>query len=165
MNNYIIKLIRVLETLLDRHKNLLKLCHEQKQALIANDIAKLGVVIQKMNRLTDEIAELEENRIAVAADAALLLDIDPDEGTIMAILERVIQDIKVRVRFNRVRSELKDVIYRIQETNQIVEKLTHQSMDYTIRLLKLASSTGSGKSCYGSSSAGSIGGYFINLRT
>jgi flagellar biosynthesis/type III secretory pathway chaperone len=163
MDNHILKLIRVLETLLERHRSLLKLCHEQKQALIDNDIPKLERVIGKMSRLTDEIGQLEGTRKEAALAATKGLGLSPDHLELSSIIQAM-SELTSRGRLEQVVAELRQVIKEIQSITLLAGKLTGQSIDYTNRLLGMVSSLVKAQR-YGSTPSGSVGGNFINLRT
>ena len=165
MDNSVTKLIRVLETMLERHKSLLKLCHEQKQALIDNDILRLERVVGKMNQLTDEIGQLEEKRVETVREVASILGVKQYEKSDLDTLVTFIHDEITKRQFVSIRSELKEVMCEIQTTNELIAKLTHQSLDYTSKFMSFVSSVLNGNVRYGSAKTSSAGGHFINLQT
>ncbi|SDL67579.1 flagellar protein FlgN [Halarsenatibacter silvermanii] len=127
------KLCRILKEMADVHEKALKLAEEKKERLIENDIEGLSEVVEREEKVLQEIETLEKERGRLADKLAGLTG--EDELNISALKEQVSGE--RRRRLKKLQNKLNPLLEELDRVNEQNRQLLLQAMKFNEVTFKL----------------------------
>jgi flagellar biosynthesis/type III secretory pathway chaperone len=130
---------RLLETLkkeYEYYNSLNKMAAEKKECIIKNDIQKLSKLIQEDDKVIVELKELENERIDIIKELAVLYNISNDNINFTSLMEYLPE--LNRDELSLIRDKLLDIITELHEHNQENKVLIEEAVkinDFSMRLI------------------------------
>jgi flagellar biosynthesis/type III secretory pathway chaperone len=117
-------LITSMEKLLKLHKSLYELAQKKTDFVKKGDIDALDHLIKDEQTHLTAISRIEKDRLA----AAKILLPDIEQPTVADCLEKVNESNKQKLE--SIRDELVEIVFHIQEKNELNQQLIYQSMQF-----------------------------------
>ncbi|KLU62018.1 FlgN protein [Peptococcaceae bacterium CEB3] len=113
------------------YQDLLAMAGEKQEALVANDLKNLERIVAGEEQLILQAAQLEQERLELAGEAAQQMQLPVEELTLGKLGENYVQ-------FNSIQEELETVIAAIRQKQSSNQKLIEQAMkviDFSLSLM------------------------------
>jgi hypothetical protein len=128
MDSLIAELIALIRQEEDVLKRFLDLLQMQKQFLIANQIDLFQSTVSEQESLTQNIRELEAERIAKVKQMADSTGLDENEITLTNLIEITLGDVSTELK--ELKKSLAHLVERIRRMSRVNELLIKRSMNF-----------------------------------
>ena len=144
MAGLINELLVVLNDQAENYENLLGLSQEKHEVLVQNDVKSLQKITNVENIIVGNNQKLEKKRVKIIRDISMVLGRKEDEMT-LTLLAELIKQQEEYAPLVEVSQRLRSVVDQLKEANESNKTLLALSLDYvefTMNLIRGASSDG-----------------------
>ncbi|TYP50913.1 flagellar protein FlgN [Thermosediminibacter litoriperuensis] len=138
------ELIKNIKKQVEIYKELLGLSQKKTDILVMGDVKTLGEITDLEQELIVRLGRIEDERMKIVAGIA------GEEITVSRLAEKLPEDIKLELE--RISGELKEVLSKLRDRNEINEKLIRRALEYINYSLEIMA--GAGKQSTGYSADG-----------
>ncbi|MCG0275603.1 MAG: flagellar protein FlgN [Thermosediminibacteraceae bacterium] len=135
------KVVENLKEQLRIYKELLELSEKKTDILVKGDVKTLGEITDIEQELIVRLGRIEDERMKIVEGIA------GGEITLSQLTEKLPDDI--RLDLERISGELKEVLLKLQERNEINEKLIRRALEYINFSLEIMAGAGRRTTGYG----------------
>jgi flagellar biosynthesis/type III secretory pathway chaperone len=129
MAGMISQLTGIIKEQTERHNELLGLSHEEKEAIISNDVPQLQNLVNLKNMVITQNNRLERERMSIIRDMAEVMGRDNKEPTLAEVLEMIAGQ-PGEAELREAGMTLRDVVMQLKEANDINKSLLETSMEF-----------------------------------
>ena len=123
------QLLEIMDEQVERHKELLGLSLEEKDAIVQNDIETLGKLVNLKNIVISQNNRLEKKRVSLVNDIAHVMGSDKtdiDFATLVDIMKGMPEEDQLK----DVGSRLREVVNQLKEANDLNKELLESALEY-----------------------------------
>jgi flagellar biosynthesis/type III secretory pathway chaperone len=140
MAGMISRLTTVIKEQTERHTELLGLSHEEKEAIIANDVEQLQTLVNLKNMVITQNNRLERERMALIGDMAEVMGRTEKEPTLSEVLDMIAGQ-PGEEELRDAGTKLRETVMELKEANDINKALLETSMEFVEYSLNALRST------------------------
>lgn len=118
-----------LQDMIIAHQNLLNLAEEKKNLLIKGQMDQMVGLLSREAPWINRIQSLEESRQQLMIKLQQQQGINSPSISMEEWINGLPSDVE-RKKFSQIRIQLKDVVWKLKEANELNQKLTQQSIAY-----------------------------------
>ena len=122
-------LLSVLEQENSEYERLVELSRKKRQVIIDGNIPGLEEITDQEQDITSNILNLENKRIEVINDMAIVLSKDAKDLTLTNMIAFLHKQPKEQKKLEDIRSKLKDTIQQMEDINRQNEVLLHHALE------------------------------------
>lgn len=122
-------LLTILETENSEYERLIELSQKKKQVIIDGNIPGLEEITDKEQNITGNIKNLENRRIEIMNDMAIVLSKDAKDLTLTNMIAFLNKQPHEQQRLQEIRDKLKETLRKMGEINQQNEMLLQQALE------------------------------------
>ena len=140
MAGMISNLIEILNEQTERHKELLGLSVEEKDAIVQNDIETLQKLVNLKNIVISQNNKLEKKRLSLVADIAEVLALKDKNIDIKALAD-MLDGKPEQAKLIEAGKKLRDVVIKLKEANDLNKELLEHALgfvEYSLNALRSA---------------------------
>lgn len=141
------QLLDLLRRYLDVHRNLLRCAEETRAALLRGDVAHLQDVVRRERACVRHLAELEETRAALVAEACRRWGLAADSVTLSELARRL-SDPGARAEAEALGRELSALLARLKRENGHNQELLADALAHVEASLSLLADARRGEVTY-----------------
>lgn len=149
------QLLDLLRRYLDVHRDLLRCAEETRAALLRGDVAHLQDVVQRERACVRHLAELEEARAALVAEACRRWGLAADSVTLSELARRL-SDPGARAEAEALGRELSALLARLKRENGHNQELLADALAHVEASLSLLADARRGEVTYAPGGSGMV---------
>ena len=130
MNEYIQKILAVLQELLDEHRQLVAYSNAKTEVIRKNDLEAISYISGKEKKIVQRIQELEQVRIVLIGKYAIEQKIRTTRAFTLEMLVQAVSNPTEKQRLQAMLHNLTAVVKELQEINELNQTLVRMTLEY-----------------------------------